>query len=1795
MHPPSLKTAVRRIRSLAGPPDGISDSDLLARYRASRDERAFAALVGRHGPAVLGTCRRILADPHAAEDAFQATFLVLARRAGAIRRAAALGFWLHGVAVRVSMKLKGRLARQPRCVPVVEIPADPRDDVLWRDVRRVLDEEVNRLPERLRLPVYLCYFEGKTRDEAADALGWKVSTLRGRLEDGRSRLRTRLALRGIELSAALLAVSAATDGLAVGDVLMESTVRAAGGSASEVVRSLVRGVAASGVAAKTKLTAGMIVLALGLGTALLGFRGDPGQAAGPGPGLKPPPADEKPKPPAELIALMQAADRIWVVDSPTDKNPVPEPAEVLKGMSPPAPGYSFAFKADALRDLPRTEHRWVVFFKSIDEVDHIPKVAPLAVDKWFVPADDATLAALREYFPPCEWGESSNGLRLGLYARPKADEPTVEVVLQNIGTKNLTVEQFRGNYFDDWPHLTFTVTGPDGKAYRLERQGGAHKDSDAPTDRVLKAGDRYIHVVRLNRWLTAPERGARGGSAGNAPAGLFAGGGEFKVQATYMLTDGRDPPRWWIGKLTAGPVTVSIPAPGAYGDAAGDFRVRLRPIGKLKVGESPELVVDAKYTGKEKWTIDRRPENAEVEWDGKWYSPPVRRSFGGRALTEMAPGSEFLPWETVRPNGTWSHEREKPGAAGDPGEATKELVPFRLTPGSHTVRVAYWFGKDVRAVSNAITVEVAPDGWGDSSGGVRARLRLGKTKLKPGDPLAFELDLKNEGRWTTTPDANPFACEVFVDNERYTYTGPIDRKANVKELKPGGELVPFVSVTVDALWQARRMPEGRLIEDERERPPPNFVPFRLMPGKHKIRVTFWVDDKKVHPESNTVEIDVETPQLDAATRAMALRADRIWVVPSPTREKPVPSPIAVLKGPPADATRGGVFDLRLLPGDDPTAKWIVFLLADEDKQVAEVKVWQWAQWSRPYTPELAEGLRKAFLPTEWSPERDGLRLGLRLRQTELKSGEPVAVEVTIRNVGTKPRELQQLRYNIYDYWPQLRFEVTVPGGKRWLLQKPDGPISEADAPTRITLQPGATYTHSLRLDRWADPLAMDHKEHPDPRAGFFAAPGDYTITARYMSSPLGHDTQTDTLVSPAVKLAIKDPAEEPAWGDAVGGVAARLRLAKGTFKAGEPFAFELDIKNTAEQTYDVGPVPQQCRIELDGLLTYTYIGPIDLGTPVRRLSPGITFSPFVGVTTDRNWAHAGWLYVPFKLTPGKHTVRVSYPLSDKVIPVSQPVEFTVTADEWGEASGGIRARVRLAKATFKAGEPLAFELDLKNTGDQTVEDGPIPMFCLINLDGHEYRYTAPLGYPTSIQKLTPGKEFVPWVKVETNQWWTHVRGEQAVPLVLTPGKHTLKVTYPLPGDRKPTCPAVEFEVTDDAKPDLATLAAAADRIVVADLTRRSGVMHVAPKRAMKGPAQHWASDVHPIVVPAGCDVMPGEVPDDPVPGSVQDVGSWILFLKAHEDGEGAPKLTPAVPHGWYHRATDKEIEAVAAALPKPTEAGEAVNGVTLSLRPRTQTVRAGEEVRLEVVLTNTTKDMLRVLQQRYNAYDYWPFLTFQITLPNGMKLTVVKPEGEYTREDFVDEATLKAGESYAHAVRLDRWPAIPGKQTEDLGLPAFAFAVPGTYKVQATYKAPIGFKNLRPDVAIRDWPFWNGELTSNTMTVEVKSPFEEVRLASEKGRDPILYVVLTRPNADPAALAGIVVEHAAPAVAEFGRRKLTVGNVVFLVRDRAADTHGFTTGFSREQLEAIHLAKPADARRLAGEHAWTLGRLPDGK
>jgi RNA polymerase sigma factor (sigma-70 family) len=183
----------------AGTYTGLSDARLLERFVSRREEEAFAALVARHGAMVLSTCQAVLKDQDAADDAFQATFLLLFRKASAIRDCAALGGWLHRVAYRVALQARTDAARRREVEKVA---------LAWRAARAParecagakVHEEIERLPERFRLPVVLCDLEGMTRDQAADVLRSTEGALRGRLAKGRALLRRRLTRRGMTLA-----------------------------------------------------------------------------------------------------------------------------------------------------------------------------------------------------------------------------------------------------------------------------------------------------------------------------------------------------------------------------------------------------------------------------------------------------------------------------------------------------------------------------------------------------------------------------------------------------------------------------------------------------------------------------------------------------------------------------------------------------------------------------------------------------------------------------------------------------------------------------------------------------------------------------------------------------------------------------------------------------------------------------------------------------------------------------------------------------------------------------------------------------------------------------------------------------------------------------------------------------------------------------------------------------------------------------------------------------------------------------------------------------------------------------------------------------------------------------------------------------------------------------------------------------------------------------------------------------------------------------------------------------------
>jgi RNA polymerase sigma factor (sigma-70 family) len=262
---------------------GLSDAQLLERFVRQRDEAAFEVLVWRHGPKVLGVCRRVLRHDQDAEDAFQAVFLILARKGGSIGKGQAVASWLYQVAYRVALRARRRAekrASQP--LPPAEVPATPpAPNAEWSELRPVLDDEVNRLPEKYRAPFILCYVDGKTNEEAAQELACPKGTVQSRLAWARQRLRLRLTQRGVTLTGGLLGAALAPQlSAAVPASLAETTVKAgllvaagtaATGVVSGQVAALTQGVLRTMLWTKIMIVVGctLLVAALGVGGAVL--------------------------------------------------------------------------------------------------------------------------------------------------------------------------------------------------------------------------------------------------------------------------------------------------------------------------------------------------------------------------------------------------------------------------------------------------------------------------------------------------------------------------------------------------------------------------------------------------------------------------------------------------------------------------------------------------------------------------------------------------------------------------------------------------------------------------------------------------------------------------------------------------------------------------------------------------------------------------------------------------------------------------------------------------------------------------------------------------------------------------------------------------------------------------------------------------------------------------------------------------------------------------------------------------------------------------------------------------------------------------------------------------------------------------------------------------------------------------------------------------------------------------------------------------------------------------------------
>jgi RNA polymerase sigma factor (sigma-70 family) len=330
---------LRRLREMvtAKEAHAAPDQQLLDRFVTNREETAFTALVRRHGPLVLGVCRRVLRHEHDAEDAFQATFLVLARRAASINKRASVGSWLYQVAFHVANKARKRTTnrRKREEQAAVRRQADALDEVTGRELLAVFDEELQNLPEGERAALVLCYLEGKTRDEAARDAGCSESTLKRRLERGKERMRLRLARRGVALPAALLAAGLAQSARAAVPLPLAASAVKAGwllatdqapaGVASSQAIALADETLRAITASKVK-TAGALLVAvvlLGVGTGLLAS----------GPRTVVPPAA------AESQALALAADAEPEAD---DGKKMTVAGRVLDAEGKPLPGADVA-------------------------------------------------------------------------------------------------------------------------------------------------------------------------------------------------------------------------------------------------------------------------------------------------------------------------------------------------------------------------------------------------------------------------------------------------------------------------------------------------------------------------------------------------------------------------------------------------------------------------------------------------------------------------------------------------------------------------------------------------------------------------------------------------------------------------------------------------------------------------------------------------------------------------------------------------------------------------------------------------------------------------------------------------------------------------------------------------------------------------------------------------------------------------------------------------------------------------------------------------------------------------------------------------------------------------------------------------------------------------------------------------------------------------------------------------------------------------------------------------------------
>jgi RNA polymerase sigma factor (sigma-70 family) len=511
---PAMGEAAVGVLFRVGALGAMTDGQLLGRFLAHRDdpagEAAFAALATRHGPMVLGACRAVLRDEHAAEDAFQATFLVLARRAGSLREAERLGPWLHRVARRVALRARSRSARQQARAAIRTDPggvaAGPDDDAGRREARAAVHEEVDRLPEKYRAPVVLCHLEGLSYDEVAHRLRCPVGTVRSRLARARERLRWRLARRGLAPAVGVLGATTASDGAAPA-ALIAATARAAtafaagraaAGAVPAAVASLAEGALTSMAWIRgTKITAAALVLGLAAAAGAAAFQ----QAGGRPEGSRPPAAKKRGE-----AAAKKDEGRSLLTNGGVEEGR-DAPTAWRRGAAVPGVQYLWdrkvAHGGRASLALKKTAARYFPIAQWSQEVPHSGRAIRLKVGAW-VKADKVTKAILDAQFYD-EAGEMTHQWAAYIGAKEPNDPPAThpwkwyeETVDVPAGTKRIAIApQIYGPgtvWFDD------LVASPADEAPAKAQQDEARGDADVadvPSRDRTAGGDpkkRYLLV-----------------------------------------------------------------------------------------------------------------------------------------------------------------------------------------------------------------------------------------------------------------------------------------------------------------------------------------------------------------------------------------------------------------------------------------------------------------------------------------------------------------------------------------------------------------------------------------------------------------------------------------------------------------------------------------------------------------------------------------------------------------------------------------------------------------------------------------------------------------------------------------------------------------------------------------------------------------------------------------------------------------------------------------------------------------------------------------------------------------------------------------------------------------------------------------------------------------------------------------------------------------------------------------------------------------------------------------------------